>query len=294
MLLTCICLYYSPLFSMRNTRPALLFQKDNPNLCKNDVNAGQFPDKNHLDEPENSAEVPGYHTPQRNTALLGAGASRRMATASALSPRAAAAYPRLNRTCEPPNLLRARSPQGNAAAASSAPRMIRRGLPGLPPPPSSRDFSGGCARAERPPPLGAPWPPASTWCCRPGLATIRPVLRGWGRARRSLSPAGFCPSAAGAVPAPSRPPGAGAERRPGPCPAGTPGLLPVPGSGAKCPGRGHTRRQPPSSPPRPGRTVSSPGPLGSVPLSSPAQRRSSDDAFRPSVLFLMQEFLPSL
>lgn len=47
---------------MRNKRPALLFQKDNPNLCKNDVSAGQFRGKNHRDEPENRAEAPGYHT----------------------------------------------------------------------------------------------------------------------------------------------------------------------------------------------------------------------------------------
>lgn len=67
-------------------------------------------------------------------------------------------------------------------------------------------------------------------CHRPDGAAGLPA-----RALGSHSPAGLCPCAAGAVPAPSRPPGAGAERQQGRCPAGDRGSL-RPRGCSRCPG----------------------------------------------------------
>lgn len=164
-----------------------------------------------------------------------------------------------------------------------------------PAPPSSRDFSGDVPGQRDPPgrprvpgAAGPAWPPSGRCCgADPGSPLSQPH---WALPQRRRG---------GASPGPPARRRGGAEAAALPrrrsALAATPPLLPVPGSGTKCPGQGHKRRQPPASPPRPGRSApgpSSPGPLGSVPLSSPAQRRSSDDAFRPPLLFLMQEFLP--
>lgn len=132
---------------MRNKRPALLFQKDNPNLCKNDVSAGQFRGKNHRDEPENRAEAPGYHTEHSPSGTRGIGED----SDSICTVTAGSSY--LFR--EPPNdsPRRERSPQGNAAAASAASRMVRTELPG-PPPLLPAGISLGDAPGERDP---RPW-----------------------------------------------------------------------------------------------------------------------------------------
>lgn len=248
---------------MRNTGPALLFQKDNPNLCKNDVNDWQFRGTNHLGEPENSAEAPGYHTHQRNTTLL--------------SPQAALLIPRLKRTCEPRNDT---LPQGNAAAASSAPRMIRRGCPD-PRSPFQQGFLWVMRPGRETPAggdrAGAPRPPASTWCCRPGLATIRPALRAAAGLAALAAPLGSA-QRRGAVPAPSRPPGAGAERRPGRCPAGD-RRSPRPRGCSLCPGvapnapGGDTRGSPRPVHPGPAGQPRAPDP--SAPFRSSPRKRGA-------------------
>lgn len=211
---------------MSNTRPALLFQKDNPNLCKNDVNAGQFPGKRHLHEPENSAEVPGCRTPQRNTAPLAAGASRRVATASALSPRAAAAHPAAEQDLRTPERRPpSEEPTSKRRCCLLSPAADPQGAARTPPP-FQQGFLWGCARAERP-----PRPAASTWCCLPGLATIRPVLRGWPGLAALAAPLGSAPAPPGRCqPGPARPaqgrsggrgaapPGIGARRDPAAAP----------------------------------------------------------------------------
>lgn len=244
---------------MSNTRPALLFQKDNPNLCKNDVNAGQFPGKRHLHEPENSAEVPGCRKPQRNTAPLAAGASRRVATASALSPRAAAAHPAAGqdlRTPErrPPSeeptskrrcclLSPAADPQGAARTPPPLPAGISLDVPGQRDPPGRPRVPGAACPA---------WPPSGRCCgAGPGSPLSQPHWALPQRRRGGASPGPPARRRGGAE--------AAALPRRGSALAATPPLLPVPGSGT---GRGHKRRQPPASPPRPPRLRSAllPGP----------------------------------
>lgn len=273
---------------MRNARPALLFQKDNPNLCKKDVNAGQFRGKNHRDEPENPAEAPGHRTHQRNTSLLGPGASRRTATASALSRPAAAAYPAAEQDLRTPE-------RRNAAAASAAPRMIRRVCPHPRPPPSSREFSGGCP-GERPPPQGGSAPrgqaggtPASReYLVLPARPRHRPLCGAGAGLAALAAPLGSAPAPPGRAQPRSARPAQGRSGGRGAAPPGPRQCSVSPAVPPNAPGGGTE-----GGSPCPGRTASSPGPFGSVPLSSPAQS-SLDNAFRPPPLFLMQEFLPSL